>query len=246
MQVLSLNKINKQIKDKIILKDISLTLEEGEILGLLGPNGAGKTSMMKIISGLSRANSGKFDILGIDADKERAKIKSQLGFVMQDNNMEREFSVKEALLYYARLYKVKKYKYEVEKIISQFEMNTWQDRKIEKLSGGMARKAMIARALLVKPKILLLDEPSVGLDPDVRYDIWQEIKKLKNMGISVIITTHYMEEAEYLCDKIAILKQGRLLAIDEVEKIKQIMQKDENEDITLEKAFLRFIGKEAY
>lgn len=110
----------------------------------------------------------------------------------------------------------------------------------------MARKAMIARALLVKPKILLLDEPSVGLDPDVRYDIWQEIKKLKNMGISVIITTHYMEEAEYLCDKIAILKQGRLLAIDEVEKIKQIMQKNENEDITLEKAFLRFIGKEAY
>ena len=246
MQVLSLNKINKQIKDKIILKDISLTLEEGEILGLLGPNGAGKTSMMKIISGLSRANSGKLDILGIDADKERVKIKSKLGFVMQDNNMEREFSVKAALLYYARLYKVKNYKYEVERIISQFEMNTWQDRKIEKLSGGMARKAMIARALLVKPKILLLDEPSVGLDPDVRYDIWQEIKKLKNMGISVIITTHYMEEAEYLCDKIAILKQGELLAIDEVEKIKQIMQKDENEDITLEKAFLRFIGKEAY
>ena len=141
---------------------------------------------------------------------------------------------------------MKNYKYEVERIISQLEMNTWQDRKIEKLSGGMARKAMIARALLVKPKILLLDEPSVGLDPDVRYDIWQEIKKLKNMGISVIITTHYMEEAEYLCDKIAILKQGELLVIDEVEKIKQIMQKDENEDITLEKAFLRFIGKEAY
>ena len=122
-------------------------------------------------------------------------------------------------------------------------------RSVPRLIGRkntMARKAMIARALLVKPKILLLDEPSVGLDPDVRYDIWQEIKKLKNMGISVIITTHYMEEAEYLCDKIAILKQGELLAIDEVEKIKQIMQKDENEDITLEKAFLRFIGKEAY
>lgn len=157
-----------------------------------------------------------------------------------------EFSVKEALVYYARLYKVKNYKRAVEDMISQFEMNDWQDRKIDNLSGGMARKAMIARALLVKPKILLLDEPSVGLDPDVRYDIWQEIKKLKKMGISVIITTHYMEEADYLCDKIAILKQGVLLALDEVEKIKQIMRKDAEKDITLEKAFLRFIGKEAY
>lgn len=246
MQVLSLEKINKKIKDKVILKDITFSLNEGEILGLLGPNGAGKTTMMKIISGLSLANSGKIEILGFDANKERNKIKSQIGFVMQDNNMEREFSVKEALVYYARLYKVKNYKRAVEDMISQFEMNDWQDRKIDNLSGGMARKAMIARALLVKPKILLLDEPSVGLDPDVRYDIWQEIKKLKKMGISVIITTHYMEEADYLCDKIAILKQGVLLALDEVEKIKQIMRKDAEKDITLEKAFLRFIGKEAY
>lgn len=214
MQVLSLEKINKKIKDKVILKDITFSLNEGEILGLLGPNGAGKTTMMKIISGLSLANSGKIEILGFDANKERNKIKSQIGFVMQDNNMEREFSVKEALVYYARLYKVKNYKRAVEDMISQFEMNDWQDRKIDNLSGGMARKAMIARALLVKPKILLLDEPSVGLDPDVRYDIWQEIKKLKKMGISVIITTHYMEEADYLCDKIAILKQGVLLALE--------------------------------
>mgnify|MGYP000227785176 CR=1 FL=1 len=239
MQVLSLNKINKQIKDKIILKDISFTLEKGEILGLLGPNGAGKTSMMKIISGLSRANSGKLDILGIDADKERSKIKSQLGFVMQDNNMEREFSVKETLLYYARLYKVKNYKYEVEKIISQFEMNTWQDRKIEKLSGGMARKAMIARALLVKPKILLLDEPSVGLDPDVRYDIWQEIKKLKNMGISVIITTHYMEEAEKLSDRIGIMNKGKLI---ELGTAKELIKKKKAK--TFEDAFIKTIEED--
>ena len=208
MGILRIQDLGKSFGIEELFHNVSFDVGRGDKIGFVGPNGAGKTSMMKIISGLSRANSGKLDILGIDADKERAKIKSQLGFVMQDNNMEREFSVKEALLYYACLYKVKNYKYEVERIISQFEMNTWQDRKIEKLSGGMARKAMIARALLVKPKILLLDEPSVGLDPDVRYDIWQEIKKLKNMGISVIITTHYMEEAEYLCDKIAILKQG--------------------------------------
>ena len=122
-------------------------------------------------------------------------------------------------------------------------MQDWQDRKIDKLSGGMARKAMIARALLAKPKLLLMDEPSVGLDPDVRLDIWQEIEKLKSLGISIIITTHYMEEAESLCDRIAILKDGQLLAVDTVDKLKQLMARDD-EDITLEKAFLRFIGRE--
>ena len=243
MQVLVLDNIYKDYKEKQILKGISLSLKEGEILGLLGPNGAGKTTMMKLISGLSLPTSGSIQILGIDAIKNREKIKSDLGFVMQDNNMEREFSVYEALLSYAKLYKVKNPKKSVDKIIHQFNMQDWQDRKIDKLSGGMARKAMIARALLAKPKLLLMDEPSVGLDPDVRLDIWQEIEKLKSLGISIIITTHYMEEAESLCDRIAILKDGQLLAVDTVDKLKQLMARDD-EDITLEKAFLRFIGRE--
>ena len=243
MQVLVLDNIYKDYKEKQILKGISLSLKEGEILGLLGPNGAGKTTMMKLISGLSLPTSGSIQILGIDAIKNREKIKSDLGFVMQDNNMEREFSVYEALLSYAKLYKVKNLKKSVDKIIHQFNMQGWQDRKIDKLSGGMARKAMIARALLAKPKLLLMDEPSVGLDPDVRLDIWQEIEKLKSLGISIIITTHYMEEAESLCDRIAILKDGQLLAVDTVDKLKQLMARDD-EDITLEKAFLRFIGRE--
>ncbi len=187
--------------------------------------------------------SGKIEILGMDTSHHREKIKPFLGFVMQDNNMEREFSVKEALLSYAKLYKIPNAKNATAKIIQQFNMDKWQDYKIDKLSGGMAKKAMIARAILTKPKLLLMDEPSVGLDPDVRLDIWQEIKNLKKSGISIIITTHYMEEAETLCDRIAILKQGQLLAVDTVDKIKQIMAKN-NENITLEKAFLRFIGRE--
>lgn len=246
MEVLKLNGISKQIKGKNILQDISFSLQNGEILGLLGPNGAGKTTMMKIIAGLSLPCSGQIKILGIDAVKERAKIKSQVSFVMQDNNMEREFTVKEALMYYARLYKVVDYKIAVEKIIEQFSMTSWQDKNIDKLSGGMARKAMIARALLVKPKILLLDEPSVGLDPDVRLDIWQEIYKLRQVGISVIITTHYMEEAEKLCDRIAILQDGKLKTVNTVDKLKKIMTKSIDEQITLEQAFLRFIGKEVH
>lgn len=244
MQVLNLVEINKKYKDKTILQDITLSLEQGEILGLLGPNGAGKTTMMKLISGLTLPDSGKIEILGIDALKQRDKVKGAIGFVMQDNNMEREFSVKEALLSYAKLYKIANPAIAVDKIIQQFDMQEWQERRIDKLSGGMARKAMIARALLAKPKLLLMDEPSVGLDPDVRLDIWQEIEKLKSLGISIIITTHYMEEAEALCDRIAILKQGKLIAVDTVEKLKHIMAKDDDENITLEKAFLRFIGRE--
>lgn len=246
MEVLALEEISKQVKGKDILQKVSLNLQKGEILGLLGPNGAGKTTMMKIISGLSLPSAGQIKILGIDAIKERVKIKSQVGFVMQDNNMEREFTVKEALIYYARLYKVIDYRIAVEKIIEQFAMKSWQDRRIDKLSGGMARKAMIARALLVKPQILLLDEPSVGLDPDVRLEIWQEIYKLRQLGISIIITTHYMEEAEKLCDRIAILQEGKLKIVDTVNKLKEIMTKSLDEQITLEQAFLRFIGKEAH
>ena len=174
------------------------------------------------------------------------KVKNLIGFVMQDNNMEREFTVKEALLSYAKLYKVKEAKFAVEKMIERFGMRKWQNRRIDRLSGGMARKAMIARALLAEPKLLLLDEPSVGLDPDVRLDIWREIEKLRCQGIGIIITTHYMEEAERLCDRIAILKEGKLMAVDTAVNLKHIMAKDNSEDLTLEKVFLRFIGREAF
>lgn len=244
MQVLNLNNISKKIKDKEILKNVSLSVDEGEILGLLGSNGAGKTTLMKIISGLSLPSAGKILVLGTDAVRHRSKIKELIGFVMQDNNMEREFTVKEALLSYAKLYKVKNAKSVVDETIAQFNMQEWQNRRIDRLSGGMARKAMIARALLAEPKLLLMDEPSVGLDPDVRLDIWQEIGRLRRRGISIIITTHYMEEAENLCDRIAILKQGELLAVDTADNLKHITAKNGGERPTLEKAFLRFIGRE--
>lgn len=244
MKILEIYGVSKSVKDKQILQNINLSINKAEVLGLLGPNGAGKTTMMKIIAGLSLPTAGSIEIAGINALKERYKVKNKIGFVMQDNNMEREFTVKEALTHYARLYKIDNYKHEVAQIIDKFAMQEWQDRRIDKLSGGMARKAMIARALLAKPQLLLMDEPSVGLDPDVRIDIWEEIKKMRKMGISVIITTHYMEEAEHLCDRIAILKDGELLAVDTMEGIKQLMMKSVAEEITLEKAFLRFIGRE--
>ncbi len=246
MQVLELDKINKSYKEKQVLHDISLSVAPGEILGLLGPNGAGKTTMMKVISGLSLPDSGHIKITGIDAVQYRQKVKKALGYVMQENNMEREFTVREALVSYARLYKVPQPKKAAADIIEQFSMTDWQDRRIDRLSGGMARKAMIARALLAKPELLLMDEPSVGLDPDVRLDIWAEIKKLRRHSISIVITTHYMEEAEELCDRIAILKDGRLLAVDTAENLKHIMAKDSKEALTLEKAFLRFIGREVH
>ena len=246
MQVLELENINKSYKEKQVLHDISLSVAPGEILGLLGPNGAGKTTMMKVISGLSLPDSGSIKITGIDAVQHRQKVKKALGYVMQENNMEREFTVREALISYARLYKVPRPQKAAADIIEQFCMGDWQDRRIDRLSGGMARKAMIARALLAKPELLLMDEPSVGLDPDVRLDIWDEIKKLRRHGISIVITTHYMEEAEELCDRIAILKDGRLLAVDTAENLKHIMAKDSQEELSLEKAFLRFIGREVH
>lgn len=244
MNALYLKDICKNYDKEKVLKNISFTVQKGEIVGLLGPNGAGKTTLLRIIAGLSKPSAGDLEIFGLKACDRDAEMKKDIGLVMQDNNMEREFTVWEALYYYARLYGVKNPALEVECAIKAFGMNEWKDRRIDKLSGGMARRAMIARATLPAPQLLLMDEPSVGLDPDARLEIWNEVRKLKAQGKTIIITTHYMDEAEALCDRIAILKNGELLGIDTAASLKNRVS-SAGEYITLEKAFLHFIGKEA-
>lgn len=241
-QALAICEVSKIYDRQIVVDKVSLTVPAGEIFGLLGPNGAGKTTLMKMIAGLSRPSAGVIKIFGIDAVKERLLVKPFLGMVPQDNNLERELSVREALLVYARLYGLADIKKRVGEVMTELDLAGFGDKKVGQLSGGMARRVLIARSLLPEPRILLLDEPTVGLDPDVRQEIWLIVRQLAQKGITIFMTTHYMEEAEQLCQRIALLKAGRILVVESPERIKNIAkdQGDDNE-VTLEKAFLRLI-----
>jgi ABC-type multidrug transport system ATPase subunit len=210
---------------------------------LLGPNGAGKTTLMKLIAGLSRPDSGQLAIFGQDSARERQAIKPVIALVAQDNNLEREFTVQEALLTYARLYGIVKPRQRVAAIVNEFNLTDMLGKRVAVLSGGMARRLLIARALLPEPRLLLLDEPTVGLDPDVRHTIWALVRRLAAAGTTVFMTTHYMEEAEQLCRRVALLKAGRVVVVDTPAGLKVLAEAGTiaGESPTLETAFLRLI-----
>lgn len=242
--MLRIENVSKFYQGKPVLDDVSLRVEAGEVFGLLGPNGAGKTTLMKMIAGLSRPHSGSLYILGLDGVKERAAIKQKIGWVPQENNLERELNVQEALTLYAWLFGVSNIKCRVKQIMTEFNLEDMRDKRTDTLSGGMARRVLIARAVLPEPQILLLDEPTVGLDPDVRQDIWEMIRDLAGKGKTIFMTTHYMDEAEQLCNRLALLKSGKLLLTGTPEKIKDMAEGKNDPTFTLEKAFLRLIRKE--
>lgn len=242
---LELNRICKYYQDKTVVDHLSLTVNSGEIFGLVGPNGAGKTTLMKIIAGLSRPAAGTVRVFGRDAGREHADIKPLIGWVPQDNNLERELTVEEALSLYARLYAVPESKMRVRQVMAAFNLEEFGKKEIGVLSGGMARRVLIARAVLPEPAMLLLDEPTVGLDPDVRQDIWQLIRRLASDEKTIFMTTHYMDEAEQLCDRLALLKAGRVVASGTPVMLKQLADEAGDREITLEKAFLRLIRREA-
>jgi ABC-type multidrug transport system ATPase subunit len=182
-------------------------------------------------------------IFGQDSARERQAIKPVIALVAQDNNLEREFTVQEALLTYARLYGIVKPRQRVAAIVNEFNLTDMLGKRVAVLSGGMARRLLIARALLPEPRLLLLDEPTVGLDPDVRHTIWALVRRLAAAGTTVFMTTHYMEEAEQLCRRVALLKAGRVVVVDTPAGLKVLAEAGTiaGESPTLETAFLRLI-----
>lgn len=238
---LSLGGVGKRYGEKMALDGVSLEIAPGETMGLLGPNGAGKTTLLKVIAGLCAPSAGTARIFGADALRGRKAVNARVGLVPQENNMEREFTVWEALSSYAKLFGVPDSGARVAEVAEALRMEAWLGRKVSRLSGGMARLAMIARALLPRPSLLLLDEPSVGLDPDVRREIWRVVRQLQAEGVTVILTTHYMEEAEALCDRIALLRRGRLLRVATAAALKAEAARGAQRETTLEEAFLRLL-----
>jgi len=193
---------------------LNLEVNEGECFGLLGPNGAGKTSLIRMITGLSPLNSGDIRVDGRDIRQEPRLIKAALGVVPQEENLDPDLSVLENLAVFARYFDIPKSEARHRALanLSLFELQDRQKAKVEQLSGGMKRRLLIARALINNPKILILDEPTVGLDPQTRHLVWQKLSSLRGQGMTLLLCTQNMEEAWRLCDRLAIMNEGKVVA----------------------------------
>lgn len=227
-------------KGKKILEDVTLDVESGTVMGLLGPNGAGKTTLIRLVAGLARPDAGTIHVCGEDAAKRSVHFRRLIGLVPQENTLESELTVGESLLAYARLYGINDAKEVVHQTAERYHLSDFLDKRPEEISGGMKRRAVIARAAMTDPAVLLLDEPSAGLDPDLRHEVWALIRKLRDAGKTLLLTTHYMEEAERLCGRIAFLRAGRLRALDTAEGIRAAAGDAKD----LEQAFLRLSHEE--
>ncbi len=192
------------------MKGISFQVETGEFYGLLGPNGAGKSSLMRMLYNKSERTSGTIEVLGFDPGRHELQIKFLSGIVPQDDNLDVDLDVVTNLLVYANFYglRPKAARARIDELLDFLELGEKKGSKIRELSGGMRRRLIIARALLNDPKLLILDEPTTGLDPQVRHLIWDKLRLLKKQGVTLLITTHYMEEAFQLCDRLSIIDYG--------------------------------------
>lgn len=204
----------KRYGNKTAVDRISFEVKSGECFGLLGPNGAGKTSTFKMIYGSSEVSSGELFVLGLNAKDHIRKIKTQIGVVPQENGLDPDFSVMDNLLIFASYLGLDSQEglAKSRELLRMIQLEDYASQSVENLSGGMKRRLAIARSLLSEPKILLLDEPTTGLDPQARNWIWEELTAMKKKGRTMVLTTHYMEEAETLCDRILIINNGTAVA----------------------------------
>jgi lipooligosaccharide transport system ATP-binding protein len=195
------------------VKGIDVTVEERECFGFLGPNGAGKTTTMRMISGVSPPTAGTLEVLGLPIRERARGLKGRMGVVPQENNLDEEVSVLENLLIYARYFGIgpRVSRPRAEELLAFVALEDKRDWKIPRLSGGMKRRLLVARALINEPELLILDEPTTGLDPQARHLVWEKLRSLKREGVTLLLTTHYMEEASQLCDRLVIMDQGRIL-----------------------------------
>lgn len=225
----------KKFGDVTAVDRISFKVRKGEIFGFLGPNGAGKTTTINILIGLSLPSSGIAKIAGLDVTKHPIGIRKRLGIAAQDAYFDHHLSIKDNLFYHGLLYALprKELKKRVDTALQWSKLEKFRNKKFQQLSGGMQKRLVVARAMLSDPEILLLDEPTTGLDPQTRRQVWEFINNLKVAGKTVLLTTHYMEEADILCDRIAIIDHGRIIASGTPNELKKMLDKNIVIDITL-------------
>ncbi len=213
--------LNKTYKTVQALKDVNLEVKQGELFAFLGPNGAGKTTTIRILTGLTRLSSGRVSLNGFDVGNRSIESRRQCGLVPQSINLDRELSVFENLTIHGKLFRMDKQERNrrIDELLDYVEMSDRKETLVKNLSGGLKRRLMIARALLHSPSILFLDEPTVGLDAAIRRKIWALIRKIQQHGTTIFLTTHYIEEAEFLADRVAFLDKGSIVVVDTPEAL---------------------------
>jgi len=209
------------------LKNVNLSIPQGSLFGLLGPNGAGKSTFINILAGLVIKTSGNVNVWGFDIDAQSRQVRASIGIVPQELNLDPFFTPEELLNLHAGLYGIPKKERKVKEILELLALKDQAKAYSRALSGGMRRRLLIAKAMIHNPPIIILDEPTAGVDVELRYQLWENVKTLNKNGITIILTTHYIHEAEELCDHIAILNKGTLVASDKKDKLlKQINEKE--------------------
>ncbi len=234
--VIKIDNLTKVYDEIRAVDNLSLEVYKGEIFGLLGPNGAGKTTTIRMLVGLAKPTSGTATVAGYDIVKDSVKIRKVVGVVPQGNVLDRELSVEGNFVYHAKLHGMKKDRYEntVMNALSLIGLEGRADADPITLSGGMKRRATVGKALVHEPDVLFLDEPTTGLDPQSKRALWHQIQALSQKGITIILTTHYMEEAELLCDRVGIIDNGKIIALDTPRKLKKLLKGETVLDVRFE------------
>ncbi len=212
--VITANFLTKKYKDFAAVDGISFEVAPGESFGLLGPNGAGKSTTMRMVGAVSTRTSGELSILGLDPNEHGPEIRSQLGVVPQQDNLDMELRVRDNLIVYGRYFGISNRDAgrKADELLEFAQLSDRAKSKVDDLSGGMKRRLTIARSLMNDPRILLLDEPTTGLDPQARHILWDRLFRLKEQGTTLVLTTHYMDEAEQLCDRLVVVDKGEIMA----------------------------------
>ena len=211
---ISIKKISKNYGALQALDDVSLEIQQGEFFGLLGPNGAGKTTLISILAGLVTANQGHALIMGADVQSHFRDTRHALGVVPQELVFDPFFTVRETLQFQSGYFGIQNNDSWIDEIMVNLDLTSKADSNMRSLSGGMKRRVLVAQALVHRPPVIILDEPTAGVDVELRQSLWQFISRLNQDGHTIVLTTHYLEEAEALCQRIAMLKQGNIVALD--------------------------------
>lgn len=244
--IIEVRDLTKRYGDQTVVKEINFAVEQGEIFGILGPNGAGKTTTLEMLEALRPIDGGEVVIDGINVAKHPKQIKNIIGIQLQSTNFYDKLTLREQLKMFASLYGAK---IDADALLAKVQLTEKAKNYVEQLSGGQKQRFAIASTLVNNPKVLFLDEPTTGLDPQARRNLWDLIKQIRDDGITIILTTHYMDEAELLCDRLAIMDNGKIITIDTPKNlIQQLLDRGFKkpqvvEQANLEDVFIDLTGK---